>query len=214
MCRNKRSVVGVFIKAMVSIFFILTAMVGTLAKIPDEKNVEFGIFIIAGLIFGLLGDIFLDQKWVYPDDMAKYLYSGFIVFGIGHIFYTSALFRAANLSLQDLIIPVIAGIVVAVGNVVLEKPLKIKFGKFRAIVMIYAVFLTGTLATAAIIALRTGEISYIVFTGGALLFLISDLILSPMYFGEGKNTPLNFVLNHVTYYVGQYLIALSVFLMK
>ena len=32
-----------------------------------------------------------------------------------------------------------------------------------------------------------------------------------MYFGEGKNTPVNFVLNHVTYYLAQYLIALSVY---
>ena len=44
---------------------------------------------------------------------------------------------------------------------------------------------------------------------GLIFFLISDLILSGTYFGEGKNRPVDVVTNHVTYYVGQFLIALS-----
>ena len=44
---------------------------------------------------------------------------------------------------------------------------------------------------------------------GLVLFLVSDLILSGTYFGEGKNRPVDVVSNHVTYYFGQFLIALS-----
>ena len=55
-------------------------------------------------------------------------------------------------------------------------------------------------------------VPYIVFTLAGGLFLISDIILSGQYFGP-RNTPVNFVLNHVTYYIAQYLIALTIILL-
>ena len=45
---------------------------------------------------------------------------------------------------------------------------------------------------------------------GGVFFLISDLILSGTYFGEGKDRPVDIVTNHMTYYIAQYLIALSI----
>ncbi len=45
---------------------------------------------------------------------------------------------------------------------------------------------------------------------GGVFFVISDLILSGTYFGEGKNRPVDIVTNHVTYYMAQFIIALSV----
>lgn len=207
-CKNERSVGGVFLKNAVSIFFILTAVFG-LALNPG--CLEYGLFIISGLVFGMLGDIYLDQKWVYPNDMKKYLYAGFISFGIGHLFYIPGMVRAAGLDFKLLLIPLAAGAVVAVGNLLLEKPMKQNFGEYKVIVTIYGFILAFMAATAVVCAVVTGKTAFILFAAGGVFFLISDLILSPMYFGEGKNTPVNFVLNHVTYYLGQYLIALSVF---
>lgn len=207
-CKNERSVGGVFLKNAVSIFFILTAVFG-LALNPD--CLEYGLFIVSGLVFGMLGDIYLDQKWVYPNDMKKYLYAGFISFGIGHLFYIPGMVRAAGLDFKLLLIPLAAGAVVAVGNLLLEKPMKQNFGEYKVIVTIYGFILAFMAATAVVCAVVTGKTAFILFAAGGVFFLISDLILSPMYFGEGKNTPVNFVLNHVTYYLGQYLIALSVF---
>ena len=207
-CKDKRSVGGVFLKNTVSIFFILTAALGLYVN-PD--SLKYALPIICGLVFGMLGDIYLDQKWVYPDDMKKYLYAGFISFGIGHLFYIPAMVRAAGLDLKLLFIPVAVGVVVGVGNLLLEKPMKQNFGEYKVIVTIYGFILAFMAATAVVCAVVTGKTTFILFAAGGVFFLLSDLILSPMYFGEGKNTPLNFVLNHVTYYLGQYLIALSVY---
>lgn len=209
-CKNERSVGGVFLKNAVSIFFILTAAVGL---IQNPSRVEYGTLILVGLAFGMLGDIYLDQKWVYPNDMKKYLYAGFVSFGIGHLFYIPAMVRAAGIELKWLLIPAAAGLVVAVGNLLLEKPMKQNFGEYKAIVTVYGFILAFMAATAVTCAVLTGEKTFVVFAAGGVFFLLSDLILSPMYFGEGKNTPMNFILNHVTYYLGQYLIAFSVSLL-
>lgn len=209
-CKNERSVGGVFLKNAVSIFFILTAAVGL---IQNPSRVEYGVMILVGLTFGMLGDIYLDQKWVYPNDMKKYLYAGFVSFGIGHLFYIPAMVRAAGIELKWLLIPAAAGLVVAVGNLLLEKPMKQNFGEYKAIVTVYGFILAFMAATAVTCAVLTGKKTFIVFATGGVFFLLSDLILSPMYFGEGKNTPMNFILNHVTYYLGQYLIAFSVSLL-
>lgn len=209
-CKNERSVGGVFLKNAVSIFFILTAAVGL---IQNPSRVEYGVMILVGLAFGMLGDIYLDQKWVYPNDMKKYLYAGFVSFGIGHLFYIPAMVRAAGIELKWLLIPAAAGLVVAVGNLLLEKPMKQNFGEYKAIVTVYGFILAFMAATAVTCAVLTGKKTFIVFAAGGVFFLLSDLILSPMYFGEGKNTPMNFILNHVTYYLGQYLIAFSVSLL-
>ena len=47
---------------------------------------------------------------------------------------------------------------------------------------------------------------------GGVLFAISDLVLSRTYFGEGHETPIDFILNYIFYYSAQFVIALSLFL--
>ena len=217
-CNKKRSVGGVFIKNVTSIFFLLTAAFGILAS----GNYYYGTPLVIGLAFGMLGDIYLDQKWVYPNDMKKYLYAGFISFGIGHFFFIAAmLWQLLQLGFYNWalsFIPLGLGAVVAVGNLLLEKPMKQDFGEFRVIVTIYS-FVIATMVGFAILGAVVTAINgsryfdmFISFAIGAVFFLISDLILSPMYFGKGKNTPVNFFLNHATYYLGQYLIALTALL--
>ena len=215
-CNKKRSVEGVFIKNITSLFFILTAAFGILAT----GNYFYGTLLLIGLAFGMLGDIYLDQKWVYPNDMKKYLYAGFISFGIGHFFFMGAmiwqLMQFYFFNKFFCFIPLALGAVVAVGNLLLEKPMKPDFGEFSPIVTIYSFILATMVGYAVLGAVVTAVYDskyfdkFITFAIGAVFFLVSDLILSPMYFGKGKNTPLNFVLNHATYYLGQFLIALTV----
>ena len=44
---------------------------------------------------------------------------------------------------------------------------------------------------------------------GAVLFALSDLVLSGTYFGVGKDRPADLIANYLLYYPAQYLIALS-----
>ncbi len=215
MCNKKRSVLGVYIKNITSIFFILTAVTGAFNNTDYVDVWKYALPIVVGQVFGLMGDIYLDQKWLYPQHNDQYLNLGFISFGIGHFFYMGAMYTHAKFEIKDMLVPVVIGIIVTVVNLALEKPTKQKYGKFFAIVTVYCLILGTMLGTAFWAYIKTKQVSYLVYTIGAALFLLSDVILSPMYFAiaKDKNTPLNFVLNHTTYYVGQYLIALTPFLL-
>ncbi len=210
-CNKQRSVGGVFIKNITSLFFLFTTAT---AVYYNQDFWKYGILVLIGGVFGMLGDIYLDQKWVYPEHNDNYLYAGFISFGIGHFFYIGAIFLHLGFGLKDFLVPVIVGVVVAAFTLITEKPTKCHFGKFKAIVTVYCLVI-GTMAGTALWAMiQTGfSVQYIVFVAAAVLFLLSDIILSSMYFGT-KNTPVNFVLNHTSYYFAQFLIAFTVFLIK
>lgn len=215
MCNKKRSVLGVYIKNITSIFFILTAVTGAFNNTDMPDVWRYALPIVVGQVFGLMGDVYLDQKWLYPQHNDQYLNIGFISFGIGHFFYMGAMYTHAKFEIKDMLVPLVIGVIVTAVNLALEKPTKQKYGKFFAIVTVYCLILGTMLGTAFWAYIKTKQVSYLVYTIGAALFLLSDVILSPMYFAikQDRNTPLNFVLNHTTYYVGQYLIALTPFLL-
>lgn len=210
-CRKQRSVGGVFLKNLVSIFFIITAVI---AIVQNPSQFRYGLLILAGLVFGMLGDIYLDQKWVYPADDRKYLYAGFISFAIGHLFYIPAIFITAEIPLKFIWIPIVFGAFVSAFVLITEKPTKQDFGEFRITVMLYGLVVAGMAGTSMLAAVYTGKAAFICCAVGGVMFLISDLILSPMFFGpKEKNTPANFFVNHLTYYIAQYLLAFSISLL-
>ena len=100
-------------------------------------------------------------------------------------------------------------------EVSLEKLLKLKFGKFRTIVGVYTFFLFMTFAVSAVAMLNNSFAKqWILMSAGGLLFAFSDAVLSTMYFKEGGNTKANIIINHVSYYAAQFIIASSVLFIK
>ena len=84
---------------------------------------------------------------------------------------------------------------------------------FREVPSVDAVFAVYPFTPQQAISNAIISASYVpVFCGiGGVMFLLSDLILSPMYFGpKEKNNFPNFFINHLTYYIAQYLLALSI----
>ena len=67
-------------------------------------------------------------------------------------------------------------------------------------------FLSGSLALMYNFKVMTLNFMFV----GGLLFLLSDLILSGTYFGEGKRRPVDIITNHVSYYAAQFVIASAV----
>ncbi len=210
-CHKQRSVGGVFLKNMTSIFFIITAVI---ALVQNPSQYQYGVMILAGLVFGMLGDIYLDQKWVYPADDRKYLYAGFVSFAIGHLFYIPAIIITSGIPLKLLWIPALFAAIVVVFVLVTEKPMKQNYGEFRLTVALYGVVVAGMAGTSMLAAVVTKHPAFICCAVGGVMFLISDLVLSPMYFGpKEKNNPTNFFINHLTYYIAQYLLAFSISLL-
>lgn len=201
-------IAALYAKAVASLCFIATAVAATNA---NRSFLGFGSWMIFGLICGLLGDVWLDLKWIYLQDKDSYLYSGFIFFLLGHVCFVIAIFNASPYTPLSILIAVTAALVIAVVALLLEKPLKMHYGKFKWIVFLYSFMLSLTMTGAIVTAvLMKFHPMWVVMSVGGVLFLLSDLVLSGMYFGEGKNTKGNIILNHTLYYAAQFIMAATV----
>ncbi len=230
---KKSSVQAIVFKTFTSLIFIGVAF----AAINENpwKNLDQIIvpasLIIAGLTLGLVGDIALDFKVYlkgisdkYPeakkgsDDMT---YLGMLCFGLGHIAYITA----AALRFPGNEINLLWGALASIGAtaiifVLSIFVLKMQFSKFLLPAISYSILLCWfTAITAAGMVSRVQFKSTLVLLVGAILFLLSDLVLSMTYFSKPEDYqregPLNpeskvFIsINHVLYYAAQFCIALS-----
>ncbi len=209
---KKTDVKSLMFKAITSVMFILTGVFLTIGK----PSLYSGL-IVAGLVCGILGDIWLDMKFMYRQDEKFLTNAGFISFAFGHFFYTAAIiagasdFKAVSL-LPSLGIAVIAALAVYFG----EKIMKLKYGSYKMISTLYGGLLFFVTVFGLFTSIFSGfkeNIHLFIFFIGGVLFVISDLILSGTYFGEGKNRPFDIVTNHISYYLAQFVIASSILFM-
>ena len=209
---QRGGIAALYAKAVASLCFIATAIAATN---ENRLFLDFGSWMTFGLVFGLLGDVWLDLKWIYLQDKDSYLYSGFIFFLLGHVCFVTAVFKVGPYTPASLIVAFAAALVIAFVAILLEKPLKMHYGKFKWIVFLYSFMLALTMTMSITLAVITGfEKMWTVMSVGGLLFLLSDLVLSGMYFGEGKNTSFNVILNHTLYYAAQFIMAATVLFAK
>ena len=190
---------AVFRKSIVSVLFIAVAVsAGASGRLP--------VFVILGLVCGLLGDIWLDLKYVFPLHDEPFTYAGFISFGIGHILYVTGLLlqygTGKYLPLSFVLAAAAAGLVS-----VLEGPMKLVYGKMKPVVLVYGFLLFSSVFVSGGLLLSEGGLTLLLFFAGSVLFAVSDLILSGTYFGKGKDTAPYIISNYLFYYGGQFLIA-------
>ena len=199
---------ALYAKAAASLCFIATALA---AIYQNRDSFSFGMWMILGLVCGMLGDIWLDLKWIYLKDKDSYLYSGFISFLIGHIFFCVAIYTEKEWTALTLVLSLVLSLVVATVNIKAEKLLKMNYGSFKLILFLYTFGLSLTMFSSIFAAIISrGEKVWVVMAVGAVLFSLSDAVLSGMYFGENKNTKPNIVINHLLYYIAQYAMAATV----
>ena len=200
----------VTIKGIASFFFILTALVA----MTENSNLPkyMGALTIAGACLGLIGDIVLDLKFVYPDDGDKYLKIGFMSFLFGHFFYSASLITAYGLNITNILFGIGGFVLCFVGVFIAEKILPVDMGKFRWITAIYIGVVGITLGLSVSYSIAEHSIHTRMFFAAMIAFLISDFLLSGTYFGiteKDRKNQVAITFNHSIYYIAQYLIALS-----
>ncbi len=207
-------VIAMFVKTIASLGFIGLGLAGLFAGVG---NVQAAAFIIFGLVMGLIGDIVLDLKVVYLGKKEEpiYLSGGMASFGIGHIFYFVAIYLLLGSSIVS---GALIGVCLAVAAVVAfamvlggEKFMGFKFGNFTIHSIIYAFMLVfmGAFSIGCCIVMQNTKMA--LFASGMILFLLSDVVLTQMYFGGRPTDKSLCVINHVLYYAAQICIAASIF---
>ena len=174
-----------------------------------------GIYVIIALVFGLLGDIWLDLKYVFKEEDRTFTYAGFAVFAIGHVLYITGMFLEFfhDASPLYIIFPMLGGLLGGTLVLIMEKPMKLEYKEMRWVCFAYGCLLFANPCTSLSLLILNGwdtKALLFLFIGG-IFFVISDLILSGTYFGKGKERPVDIISNAVTYYAAQYLIAFSLF---
>ena len=172
--------------------------IGLLGVIRQGGNI-FCILIFTGLIFSLIGDYFL--VFIKADE--KKFISGIFFFGMTQICYISAMIYLSSISYLEIII---AGIL-AIGVILVKFIKKTNMGKTLIPLIIYIslVAFMAVKATSLLFSVNPPVNKQWLLTGGALLFLVSDMMLGTWRFLNQKKVLYNMV--SICYFLGQLMIA-------
>lgn len=200
---------------------LLFCLCGVFAMQHADNNTLFAEYMLWGLILGAVGDLLLHSltKVIYP------FVVGVIAFFTGHIFYIMAFQRAIYttypgsnvLEWYEIAAVIFIEVLIAV-YVLIKKTYKTK-PHLVALATIYGAMLTAMLAKAARYVI--GEFLYgtndhmvmitVTVLLGALLFFVSDFILIFILKSDEPIKKSMRIVNIITYYVAQVLLAASIF---
>ena len=193
---------AVVLKGLASLIFVIIGFIG----FRHSGLTGFGKLIFIGLIFGMLGDILLNLRYLSENNGQKIFLVGIVAFLIGHILYLAALLPLAN---HPLIGVVIGALIAGALLVYIFKTMEVKLAfKIFGVVYLGAVIIMTVIAIGNALALPNA--SRIMYAIGAVAFALSDIILIFNTFGNLNRFSLR-ISNLSLYYLGQLLIALSLF---
>lgn len=174
------------------------------------------LFLLLGLIFGMLGDVLLGFKYITTKTKHIWILAGMFAFAFGHIFYLIGLFLEYYVPGQILFIflPFITSICLCGVYMVISRKVGINFGpKMLPFGLFYLFCLMSMLSTAFYMTLLHGFsiIQSVMFFCGAICFATSDCMLTGSYFKKGQRPKAYQATYSVFYYLAQFIIAFSLF---
>ena len=198
---EEKYVLADILKGSASLMFVI---IGYLAY--TRVNNPFNKTFFIGLIFGMIGDILLNLRYVFPKNGQKIFLTGILAFLIGHITYLVGLIPQTHFI--NIWLYVIIGAVVALGLLIyIFKTMEVKLPfKIFGVFYLGAVFIMTSIAIG--IALHAPNPRTIIYAIGAILFTASDVVLIFNTFSGVTKFSLR-ITNLTLYYLGQVLIAYS-----
>jgi uncharacterized membrane protein YhhN len=194
---EEKYVPAVILKGLASLCFVGIGLISS----PGGHVAR---LIVCGLIIGCVADVLLNLRMVFEEKGQPIFLVGILVFLTGHILYLAAVLPLCSHKL----ICIIAGIVLTTLLMIwIFRQITAKMAfKIFGVVYIGAIMLLNCVAIGNLIASPSAFNG--VFAAGAVLFLVSDIVLILNTFGsEFKQSLRN--TNISLYYMGQILIALS-----
>ena len=199
---KEKYVAAAVLKGLASLCFVIVgAMTGDGSHLAQ--------LVLVGLILGCVADVLLNLRWVFKEKGKLIFLVGILVFLSGHVVYLAAILPMT----KSWVICLATGIVLTAvlmiwifSKITAEKAFKI-FGVFY----IGAIVLINCVAVSNLITNPSAFTA--IFAGGAVLFLISDIVLILNTFGPESKFSLR-ITNLSLYYLGQLLIALSLMFLK
>lgn len=200
---HKEKYVGaVCLKGSASVVFVI---IGAVA-FATAQNTQFAKLVFIGLILGAVGDILLNLRFVFEKIGQKIFLAGIAAFLAGHILYLAALVPQS----ENLWTCIIIGAVIAAAILTyIFKTMEVKTAfKVFGIFYIGAVVIMTAIAIGNLIA-NPAAYTWL-YAIGAVFFTVSDVVLIFNTFGETQKFSLR-ITNLSLYYIGQLLIACSLF---
>ena len=159
-------------KPLTTLLIIAVALVGAFSGDGGSAGPgTFGLLVIVGLVFSFGGDVIL----MPPDSIPRFR-GGLILFFLGHVSYIAAFWALGSWRLPDLLV----GLLLLVIGIAYYRLLWPKLGSMKISVALYIVVIS-LMVSRAVSSLTTGRIGAsraVLVTVGAVLFFISDVILS------------------------------------
>ena len=200
------SVKALLLKTITSFLFISVAFASFMVNSGQGVS-TFAMLIMMGLICGLIGDILLDLKIMYKKSSSLYQHGGMVAFLAGHLFYLSALIIYFGFNWIPVVIALVLAIIIAC---VSKFILKFNFAEHTIDTYAYSFILSYMMTQASYAAITQGFTACTVLLAmGAILFLLSDLVLVMTYYDDKDSKPF-IAVNHILYYAAQFSIALSI----
>ncbi len=199
----KKPVAAVIFKGVASLFFVLLGFVG----LTVTGDARFAVLVIAGLVFGAVGDVLLNLYKLVGKAEQQVFMGGMAAFFIGHLVYIVALL-SHGINALFVAVPVCAVLSAALlpwmlGRINAE-------GKIRIFGIVYMALIFLMLGcSAGLMVLQPFNIGHLLFVIGAVFFALSDVILVFDLFGNHKYKSFR-ACNLAAYYLAQVLIALSI----
>ena len=189
---------GLIAKSIASIMFVTSGVINLIYCTKNKTNLKFPIWMIIALTCAMLGDILLVINF----------YLGTAVFATGHIFYFVSYCMLSKINRKDLICGI--SIFTFALCIILFVPF-LDFGSnfMKGVCCAYAFIISFMVGKAISNLLKEKDSTNKIIVIGSILFFISDLMLMLNKFG---NIPGTSYLCLGTYYPGQFILGLSLFI--
>ena len=195
--KQEKYVPAVVLKGLASLCFVVLGLL-------SSPGTHMAKLIVTGLILGCVADVMLNLRWVFREKGQMIFLIGILVFLSGHVFYLAAILPMCR---SKLLCILIGAVLTALLMMWIFKRITAKKAfKIFGVIYIGAIVILNCVAIGNLLSAPSAFTG--VFAAGAVLFLISDIVLILNMFGSETKLSLR-ITNIGLYYIGQLLIAHS-----